>query len=283
MDIKNLKKISISNLILIILNDKNSDIVRRCAEVELHKRIQNVGWKYDDLLHFDDEVIKQRGLDIKNYLISPNVNMQQLMETYFMYGCQTDYYSNYLLFSEKHLCNEANFAAPFFSKVCNIEMDNINRRLEKAESQSQKELLLSFKKLLEERYIKNKQNRQELLKNNPTELLCHNEAMYQLDGDLATCHEFLQNCSDEKLYKLLSSKLGMLKVGILDLLNESLFDLDVIQYLCGLNFVRKDSSKLNSQKKQLLHGVRSGYEVNYEAEGMKKVLQKNNKNGQFNT
>lgn len=90
-------------------------------------------------------------MNIENYLISPNVNMQQLMETYFMYSWQTDYYSNYLLFSEKHLCNEANFAAPFFSKLCNAEINNINRRLEKAKTQSQKDILILLKRSLEER------------------------------------------------------------------------------------------------------------------------------------
>ncbi len=277
MEIKNLKNISISNLILIILNEKNSDIVRKCAEVELRKRIQNVGWEYDDLLHFDDKVIQQRGLDIENYLISPNVNMQQLMETYFMYAWQTDYYSNYLLFSEKHLCNEANFAAPFFSIVCNAEINNIKQRLEKEKNHSQKDLLLFFKHLLEEREKKVKQDKQKIFKDDPIELLCHNEAMYQLDGDIATCHEFLQNCSDEKMYKLLSSNLGMLKLGILGLLNDTLFDADLVQYLCGLNFVIKDSSKLNRQKRQLLREARSDYEVNYESEGMQKVLQRINK------
>ena len=78
MEIKNLRKISISNLILIILNDKNDDVLRKCAEIELRKRIKNVGWKFDDLLHFDDKVIQKRGLDVNNYLISPNINMQQL-------------------------------------------------------------------------------------------------------------------------------------------------------------------------------------------------------------
>lgn len=116
MQIKNLRMLSISNLILLILNSKNSDILRKCAEIELRKRIKNVGWKYDDLLHFDDKVIEERGLDIDNYLISPNVNMQQLMETYFLYSKDTNYDSNFLLFSEKHLCNELDFAEPFFSK-----------------------------------------------------------------------------------------------------------------------------------------------------------------------
>lgn len=35
--------------------------------------------------------------------------MQQLIETYFMYDWKTDYYSNDLIFSEKHLCNELDF------------------------------------------------------------------------------------------------------------------------------------------------------------------------------
>ncbi len=72
-------------MILIILNDKNKDILRKCAESELRKRIKNVGLEFDDLLHSDDKIIQKRGLDINNYLISPNINMQQLMETYFMY------------------------------------------------------------------------------------------------------------------------------------------------------------------------------------------------------
>lgn len=44
MEIKDLKKISISNLILIILNDKNIDVLRKCAETELRERVKYVGW-----------------------------------------------------------------------------------------------------------------------------------------------------------------------------------------------------------------------------------------------
>lgn len=42
MEIKDLKKISISNLILIILNDKNIDVLRKCAEAELRERVKYV-------------------------------------------------------------------------------------------------------------------------------------------------------------------------------------------------------------------------------------------------
>lgn len=274
MEIKNLKKISISNLILIVLNDKNNDILRKCAEIELRKRIKNVGWEFDDLLHFDDKVIQKRGLDVNNYLISPNINMQQLMETYFLYDWQTNYDSNYLLFSEKHLCNDVDFGDTFFTKICTQEIKNLNRRLQNSTSESQKEVLLSIKQILEERNKAFKQSKQEILKGDPIELFCHNEAMYQLDGNVGTCHEFLQNFSDEERYKLLSSKLGMLKIGILETLNDTLYDPDLVQYLCGLKFVRRDSSKLSSQKRQLLRQLRNNFEVNYETVQIQKVLQR---------
>lgn len=274
MEIRELKKISISNLILIILNDKNNDTLRKCAEIELKRRIRNVGWEYDDLLHFDDKVIKERGLDVDSYLISPNVNMQQLMETYFMFDKDTDYYSNYLLFSEKHLCNEIGFSEPFFRKICSKEIKNLDRRLNGSDIASQKELLISIRQMLLERQQKEKQEIREIRKDDPVELLCANEAMYQLDGDVGTCREFLYNISDEERYDLLSSKLGMLKVGILEMLNDSLYDPDIMQYLCGLKFVRKDSSKLNKQKRQLLSQARSGYEVDYQTKTMQKALQR---------
>lgn len=274
MKIKNLKKISLSNLILIILNDKNNDILRKCAEVELRKRIKNVGWKFDDLLHFDDKVIQKRGLDVNNYLIAPNINMQQLMETYFMYDWKTNYDSNYLLFSEKHLCNEADFGDSFFTKVCTEEIENINRRLQDSTSESQKKVLLSIKQKLEERNSTFKQYKQELLKADPIELLYYNEAMFRLEGNTGSCHEFLQNYSDEEKYKLLSSKLGMVKVGILETMNDTLYDSDLVQYLCGLKFIKNDSSKLSSQKRQLLQQLRNNFEVNYETEQIQKVLQR---------
>ena len=272
MEIINLKKVSISNLVLIILNDKNKDILRKCAESELRKRIKNVNCEFDDLLHFDDKVIQKRGLDINNYLISPNINMQQLMETYFMYDWKTDCYSNNLLFSEKHLCNELDFGDTFFTKVCTKEIINLTKRLQNSTSESQKEVLLSIKQILEERNKSLKQSKQELLKNEPIELLCCNEAMYHFGEVIG--YECLQNYSDEEMYKLLSSKLGILKAGALDILSETLYDLDFFQNLYGLRFVKKDSSKLSFQKSQLLHQLENNFEVNYETDQIQKVLHK---------
>ena len=75
-------------------------------------------------------------------------------------------------------------------------------------------------------------------------------------------------------YKILSSKLGMLKIEILETLNDTLYDSDLVQYLYGLKFVRKDSSKLYSQKRQLLQQLRNNFEVNYETDQIQKVLQR---------
>ena len=118
--VEDLRKLPISHLILIILNDKYGSISREFAEIELKLRIKKLDIEFDDLLQFDDKVIKSRGLDIDNYLISKNVDMQKLMETYFKYDKDKggEYYSEELLFSEKHLCNELNFGEPFFRKVC---------------------------------------------------------------------------------------------------------------------------------------------------------------------
>ena len=57
-------------------------------------------------------------------------------------------------------------------------------------------------------------------------------------------------------------------------MNDTLYDPDLVQYLCGLKFVRKDSSKLSSQKKQLLQQLRNNFEVNYETEQIQKVLKR---------
>lgn len=274
MEFENLKNISISNLILIILDNRNADMLRKYAEIELRKRVKNVGWEFDDLLHFDDKAIQKRGLDINNYLISSNINMQKLMEIYFTYDWQTNFASNYLLFSEKHLCNKEDFGDSFFTKVCTREIRNLDRRLQNSSSESEKENLLLIKQTLEERNKAFSQSKREILKDDPIELLCHNEAMYQLDGDSWSCHEFLQNYSDEEMYKLLSSKIGMLKIGILETLNDTLYDPDLVQYLCGLKFVKKDSSKLSHQKKQILQQLRNNFEVNYETESIQKVLKR---------
>ncbi len=271
MEIRELKTTSLSNLILIILNNQNNDTLRRCAEVELKKRIKHVGWNYNDLLHFDDKVIKQRGLDIDNYLISPNVNMQQLMETFFMYDNDKDYYSNGLLFSEKHLCNQYDFGESFFRRICFKEIKNIDQRLN--ENESPKDYLIAIKQMLIERQQNAREENQEIRKEDFVELLRTNEAMYHIDEDMNSFLFLFNNLTDEELYKLLCSRLGKRIIELSKLLNNSLCDLDIIQYLYGQHFIHQDSAKLHKQKRKLLNEVKKGYKVDYQSDAIKKSLQ----------
>lgn len=271
-NIRELQNISISNLILIILNSKNSDMLRKCAEIELRKRIKNVGWNYDELLHFDDKVIKKRGLEIDQYLISPNVSMQQLMDTYFLYDYKTTWQTNGLLFSEKHLCNEVDFGEPFFSKVCAHEIKNLRNRANQTNLDTEKIILLSIKQILEKRSKNNRIEKIRVFFDEPEELFCFNEAMFQLDAGCGKSHEFLRNCTDEEYYKMICFKFGLLKMNLLDFFGDLFCEADLMQNVCGLSFVKKDSAKLTYQKKKLLRQVKSGFEVDYESEQIKKIL-----------
>ena len=270
--VEDLRKLPISHLILIILNDKYGSISREFAEIELKLRIKKLDIEFDDLLHFDDKVIKSRGLDIDNYLISKNVDMQKLMETYFKYDKDKggEYYSEELLFSEKHLCNELDLGEPFFRKVCLREIKNINNRLDKIEDLSEKELLVNVKNTLERRNLKtNEAIKQVYDKEFLEEILTINEAFNQI-GDF--CYDFVPEMSNEELYKIRISKLKRIKYSLLEVIDDYIFDLDMVQNLCLLNFVRKDGNKLNYQKKKLLRQVRNGFEVNYNVDAIKDSL-----------
>ena len=270
--VEDLRKLPISHLILIILNDKYGSISREFAEIELKLRIKKLDIEFDDLLHFDDKVIKSRGLDIDNYLISKNVDMQKLMETYFKYDKDKggEYYSEELLFSEKHLCNELDLGEPFFRKVCLREIKNINNRLDKIEDLSEKELLVNVKNTLERRNLKTKEAIKQVYdKEFLEEILTINEAFNQI-GDF--CYDFVPEMSNEELYKIRISKLKRIKYSLLEVIDDYIFDLDMVQNLCLLNFVRKDGNKLNFQKRKLLHQVRNGVEVNYNVDAIKDSL-----------
>lgn len=270
--VEDLRKLPISHLILIILNDKYGSISREFAEIELKLRIKKLDIEFDDLLQFDDKVIKSRGLDIDNYLISKNVDMQKLMEAYFEYDKDKggEYYSEELLFSEKHLCNELDLGEPFFRKVCLREIKNINNRLDKIEDLSEKELLINVKNALERRNLKTKEAIKQVYdKEFLEEILTINEAFNQI-GDF--CYDFVPEMSNEELYKIRISKLKRIKYSLLEAIDDYIFDSNMVQNLCLLNFVRKDGNKLNYQKRKLLHQVRNGFEVNYNVDAIKDSL-----------
>ncbi len=271
MQSTDIKKISISHLILIIQNDKEEDWKRKYAEVELRKRIRNFGWNYDDLLHFDDKVIKERGLDIDNYVISPNVNIQQLMETYFMYNHDTNHSTNYLLFSEKHLCNKYDYDDIFFSKICNREIKNLKQRIANSKPEDISDLLL-IKEVLEKRKAKMRENRLEtggLIGD-----IIYGEAMDHIDQEGCYLYSPLNNLSAEELYRYMRTKLGTYIYEHCKNVDEVFVFEDIINSLYGHRFIKKDSAKLRKQKRILLSQVRNNYEVNYQTENMQKAIKK---------
>lgn len=269
MDIRKLKTLSISNLILIIMNDKYSDIVRKCAEIELRKRITHLGMEFDDLLHFDDKVIKERGLDIDSYLLSPRISLQQLMEVYFKYCFRKPYEENGLLFSEKHLCNDNDFGSPFFSKVCSKEISRLNKVVANGLYTDNHDEIVA-RDILQIRSKTINQDKKDFLRDDPVELLFYNDALYQLD-DGFTLEPYL-NLSDEERYKYLSNNFGRFKLIVADILDDTILDPDIIQYLYGLYFIRKDASKLKYQKKLIMEQIKRGYEVDYSSDEIKRVL-----------
>lgn len=271
MKIRKLKNLSVSALVLIILNKECSDILRRMAEVELRTRMQGLGLAYDDLLHGEEKIINERGLDVKNYLMNPDVDMQQLMETYFMYRYNTSYDENGLLFSEKHLCNEANFGQPFFSRICSIEIDNLSDRI-RTEEASQKGLLAIYLELLESMQRVIKEERIEEIGDGISYLLEYNDATGQLDENGNWIHQYYTNMPDDKLYKMLCSKLGFLRLMIMEKLDDTWFESDLISDLYALRFVKRDERKLAKQKRQLFEQVASGYQVDYNTPNMQKGL-----------
>ena len=266
MKISELKKLCISNLILIILNDKYNSQIRKFAEIELRARIKNLGVDYDTLLHIDDEVIKNRGIDINNYLISPNVDLQKLMETYFVYGRQINNEDKNLLFSEKHLCNDIGINESFFNKVCTEEIKNINERLSK--NNFQKEILIICKEIL----LKRQKNEKDYKENINCLDLRVSEAMIQLSKNKMKWYFYDYNLSDEKKYELCNSHIKSIAYNFLNYYFFS--NNDILDHLYGVSFIKKDSSRLANQKKQILKQLKNGFEVNYETDSFKKVLYK---------
>ena len=85
MNIENVKKMSLSQLSLIIQSKRYLDSLRKEAEDELKKRMRDLTWNLDDFLDTEYYTLEKRGYSISSYLIASNVTSQQLIETYFLY------------------------------------------------------------------------------------------------------------------------------------------------------------------------------------------------------
>ncbi len=249
-----LKTLPISSLILIMLNDKYPDNLRKYSEIELRNRMKNFyhtmgNNPVDDLIHEESKTIDKRGFDLDDYLIGPNPNTQKLMELYFSNFITHDN-SLPLLLSEYHFYSQEKKQS-FFDIVSYFEIENIKQRLQGDMTGIDKASLLQALKFLE-----NRKNNQSQFKD-AYDYLDH---ILKINGH-GISYGYKENIPDEERYKMLSSRTKHLKgkiiTGITDHLPKS-FDT-----MYGNKKIKEDSSKLSEQKLILLNQAKSGYVIDY--------------------
>lgn len=279
MEAKDMKKFTISNLVLIVLSDKYPDSLRKYAEIELRRRFRNVAWDINDFIDKENKKIEKRGLDINNYLFSKNLDMQKLMEVYFLYYYGYSQNEDDLLFSEKHICG---MSSSVFREILKNEIANLEARIIIDNDKNNLKLLEIFKLALEKELIyiekidKEKENTVFLKR---IEL---DEAFQYLKEDKLLSLGF--NISDEEIYKIFSSKLLMLKRFIMEEFSDSVLEMDFFQNIYGMKKVLEDSRRLEVQKNNLLKQAEGTFPVDYESDVMRLVYPRlgNNVNRHIN-
>ena len=126
----------------------------------------------------EDKVIRSHGLDIDNYLLSPRVNLQQLIR----YCYNKNISENELLFSEKHLCNDCDFGDSF-SRVCNKEIARLNKVIGNGMYSDNHDEIVA-QDALTIRKKTNYQTKWDILEEEPIKLLFYNDAVDQLDDGI---------------------------------------------------------------------------------------------------
>lgn len=279
MEAKDMKKFTISNLVLIVLSDKYPDSLRKYAEIELRRRFRNVAWDVNDFIDKENKKIEKRGLDINNYLFSKNLDMQKLMKVYFLYYYGYSQNEDDLLFSEKHICG---MSSSVFREILKNEIANLEARIILDNDKNNLKLLEIFKLALEKELIyiekidKEKENTVFLKR---IEL---DEAFQYLKEDKLLSLGF--NISDEEIYKIFSSKLLMLKRFIMEEFSDSVLEMDFFQNIYGMKKVLEDSRRLEVQKNNLLKQAEGTFPVDYESDVMRLVYPRlgNNANRHIN-
>ncbi len=267
IDVKNL---TISNMSLFLLDKNTPSLVKKDLEVNLRKIIKNIGWNYDDLLNEEEKRINRRGFGVENYLFCDRPSMQQLMELYFTESYDSLIKDSNLLFSERHLCNNMNFMANFFTKICDLQIIKLKDRLSNSSQLSslEKDILCFFKRVLEKRYVDMKERKNNYY--NGSDVLEFNEAVKLLK----TYNLYVPNNNiiSSDLNQFNESKLSVKLRNIFS--NSSFVNNDFCQDLLALKIVLMDSMKLKVQKDILIKEATLDDSVNYQSDTMKKVYEK---------
>ena len=240
--IKKLSKFPISALHLIILNEKIDNEIREFAKIEIKNRFKNYDYDYEKNLKHDAKVIEKRGIHIKDYLIRREPNLDLLMELFFeLYNSREKPEENEkpLLISEYHLCNHKGLIDPFFTKICDIEIDNLTSRIEKGEDKEELKYLKLAKEILEDRQ-KTVERYQHVYSLNDLSNPFFYDDLAQII-DITTDYNY--NLPKEKLYQIEKSFVKSAYHKIIEqIYDSSLFDSDYMQLL----FTRKKQNTLIS-------------------------------------
>lgn len=279
MEAKDMKKFTISNLVLIVLSDKYPDSLRKYAEIELRRRFRNVAWDINDFIDKENKKIEKRGLDINNYLFSKNLDMQKLMEVYFLYYYGYSQNEDDLLFSEKHICG---MSSSVFREILKNEIANLEARIIIDNDKNNLKLLEIFKLALEKELIYIEKIDKEKENTAFFKRIELDEAFQYLNEDKLLSLGF--NISDEEIYKIFSSKLLMLKRFIMEEFSDSILEMDFFQNIYGMKKVLEDSRRLEVQKNNLLKQAEGTFPVDYESDVMRLVYPRlgNNANRHIN-
>lgn len=279
MEAKDMKKFTISNLVLIVLSDKYPDSLRKYAEIELRRRFRNVAWDINDFIDKENKKIEKRGLDINNYLFSKNLDMQKLMEVYFLYYYGYSQNEDDLLFSEKHICG---MSSSVFREILKNEIANLEARIIIDNDKNNLKLLEIFKLALEKELIYIEKIDKEKENTAFFKRIELDEAFQYLNEDKLLSLGF--NISDEEIYKIFSSKLLMLKRFIMEEFSDSVLEMDFFQNIYGMKKVLEDSRRLEVQKNNLLKQAEGTFPVDYESDVMRLVYPRlgNNANRHIN-
>lgn len=241
-----MNKLTISNLILLILNEENTSILKNEALKELKKRAYTYGLDYNDLIKLDEANIEKRGYKTSDYLFSKDTDIQKLMESYFK-----NIYANSdrLLLSETQLCNRF---GEFFDRVTLKEMSNIKKRLKDNNlSIREKQRLMKVKEILEDRYNQKSTN---FFSSDDTYFML-NYLKYSFD-------------CDELIKDKLMSNVELMRRTMLG----TFIDKEYIRYLHISSIMRQESRRLKEQKKNILTQVKNGYKVDYNNEIIDKAI-----------
>lgn len=255
MKMHELRKQTISALFVITNNPTYDYDTRKTAELELRKRMKNLGYDYDTFAQDELKVIQRRGENLNNYLVGPKPNMQLLMELYFrLHNSSQD--DSPLLFSENHLCNDYNNPHSFFSSICRMEVGNIE---EKMTTKGDTEALVEAYNILLNR------------------LLCTrwDASIGGVDID-SVAHQdvfcYNHNISEEQKSKISSSKVLSVKDALIGKIDSTLMQTDIAKWVYVNKLLMKDGLLLAKQKQRLRLQAFTGYNVDYDADEMKDAL-----------